>query len=166
MQQVLWLCLVWGRTSLNNWGVHHVGGSFRLFLFVHRNAHRLLCSPMLNDVGKHAHRSDIQFRTDHSIPHRPNSSPLLTAIPFGAHAQYAPNVHRMRTECTPNAHSMRTAILKCFLKIMTFFLRQIYIQKANSGTNSGANYVIWLYIWYHFRLPQAWERPYRPCIRQ
>ena len=38
-------------------------------------------SPLLTDVGAHLHRSDIQFRTDHSIPHRPNSSPLRIERP-------------------------------------------------------------------------------------
>ena len=84
------------------------------FLFAHSNAHRLLCSPLRTDVGAHAHRlrtdcaqmrtaavriltdvcahlhrSDVQFRTDHS-------SPLLTDV--GAHA------HRLRTDCAQTAH--------------------------------------------------------------
>ena len=86
------------------------------FLFAHSNAHRLLCSPLRTDVGAHAHRlrtdcaqmrtaavriltdvcahlhrSDVQFRTDHS-------SPLLTDV--GAHA------HRLRTDCA----QMRTDV--------------------------------------------------------
>ena len=102
------------------------------FLFAHSNAHRLLCSPLRTDVGAHAHRlrtdcaqmrtaavriltdvcahlhrSDMQFRTDHSIPHRPNSSPLLTDA--GAH------VHHMRTD----AHRRRCASSPLDIQFLT-----------------------------------------------
>ena len=40
------------------------------------------------------------------FPHRPNSSPMLTAIPFGAHAQCAPNALRICTECAPPFYSV------------------------------------------------------------
>ena len=73
----------------------------------------------------------MQFRTDHLIPHRPNSSPLLTDV--GAHA------HRMRTDahrrrcasspldiqfltddlllCSQNAHRMRTECAPPFYSV-------------------------------------------------
>ena len=54
---------------------------------------------ILTDVGAHLHRSDIQFRTDHSIPHRPNSSPLLTDV--GAHAH---RCAQMRTDVGAHPH--------------------------------------------------------------
>ena len=65
----------------------NVGGSFGLFLFAHRIAHRPLCPPLLIDIGEQAHRSaehpyhsseyahhsDSQFRTNYSVS-------MLTAI--------------------------------------------------------------------------------------
>ena len=65
---------------------------------------------ILTDVCAHLHRSDMQFRTDHSIPHRPNSSPPFYSVRICAHSV------RMRTTtifCAQCAQPLRTDILCC-----------------------------------------------------
>ena len=66
-------------------------------------------SPPFTDVGVHPQRSDIKFLTDdHSIPHRPNSSPLLTDV--GTHSSPTfTDLHRssppLRTAISFGAHT-------------------------------------------------------------